>query len=242
MECKKCHKCNKNVYIKIIYIKKCKLIYTMDLNDYKYKSICKVCFSDPSKYKDIMLLIDITNFNNSLFKNIIIYATEKNIYIDKIEWENIILNKNNKQLERKNFLTIKIKEYKLKYIDPICAAYIKFGKPPLDEVVEQLIAEQNDFNDRMFELITFLNKNNIEYSENIPAYKKYIQCGGNLNKVLEESKIELFLVNQTNYLCLLKQFDSNTAREVAIYKYIQDGGKDDIAKKYLNDKISVKFD
>lgn len=202
--------------------------------------ICDLCISDTNNYIDLSKII----LSPDDFKNVSLFINNKNLYISKSDYDNIRDNNlNNIQKKRKKDLLSKIKLFKLQYIqNSICDGYIKYGFPNLDDVLEYLIKKQSEENNRLYELIHKLEQKNIEYDKDVPAFKKYIKCGGNIKEAIKNGELELLLVKNTNYLKLLEKYDDITAKDLSLAKYINKGGNKDVALKYANHRTTLYFD
>lgn len=205
-----CYDCNK----KIIY-KKCK----KQTQNIKY--LCKICCD--KKYKKINDVI-----NSDLFS----YGGELFVYKEdygKIEKE-----------ERKKILNIKLNEMKLSnFKDNMCDRYVNFGDPDLDTVVQTLYEKQIKRNDRLFSLINKLRDMQLDYDSKIPAYKKYIKRGGDLDTTIENGEIEKLLINDTNYLEILDITDSDTAKNILLGKIKKSNS---FSNDYIKRKNTLSFE
>ena len=165
----------------------------------------------------------------------IMYFSKKDLRRHK-KSSNILFQKE----ERKAKLIIKLKELKLENTkDKLCEEYVNFGNPDLDTVTKTLLNKQNMENDRLCTLLEFLKKHNLEYSNKIPSYKKYIKKGGNINKIVENGELEKVLILDTNYLSMLDLTDSDTAREIALCNVNK---KNTLTEKYILKKNTLIFD
>ena len=151
-------------------------------------------------------------------------------------------NKKEKIKKRQDELKNKIVELKLTYSRTICDKYIKYGKPPIETIIKSLSKEQRWSNENLCELLDELKTRNIEYSEDVPSYKKYIKKGGNINETLEKGEIEKVLMQKTKYLSIMENMDSETARELSTIDFCDSGQNSPIIDDYLKKKGTIKFD
>lgn len=142
---------------------------------------------------------------------------------------------------RRKILNSKLKDYKLSY-NSICDQYIKFGIPDIDSTVKLLYEKQNEHNNRLYKLLNELKQCNLEYDNRIPSFTKYIKYGGNIKEVIQKSQLERVLINETNYIDLLKGSDSDTAKEISSIKYIKSGKKNKEISEYIGNKNTIKFE
>jgi hypothetical protein len=143
---------------------------------------------------------------------------------------------------RKKYLEKKITELKLPYIKNICDSYIKFGDPPINEIITMLHDDQCVKNERLYQLSEKLRENNLIYDEKIPSYRKYIKNGKNLDNVIKNGEIEKILIEKGNYLLFADDIDSDTAKEMSLNKFYDDGNEDDIIDNYVKNRNIIKFE
>lgn len=162
-------------------------------------------------------------------------------------YKNTVFKTNNTScsnvMERKKKLIEKLNEMKIEYIKGnICDVYIKYGYPDIDDVIKDITKTHQKKNKRMYKLINKLKKNGLEYDETIPAYNKYISKGGNIKKTIDDGELEKILIKETNYLSILNNADSDTAKDVSINNFICKGGKNKLTDKYMFNKNTIKFE
>jgi hypothetical protein len=216
------------------------------LDNRTYLPLCKICLdADIHKLQNFIESIEKANVSAGSFNNTDLYIAENIIWIKKSDWKKkILLNtKTANQKKRELNLMQKIRDMKLEYEScRISEGYIKYGNPDLNVVLDYFVKTQDEKNQRMFDLIRYLDNSDMCYDPNIPAYCNYINHGGNLKKVIKDAHVECFLVNETNYLLLLKKYDADDAKEMALMKYVQDGGSHEIAQKYIREKTTIRFE
>jgi hypothetical protein len=165
--------------------------------------------------------------NNPINKNL--YIKHKQIFIVQ-----------SKKYERKKLLLNKLQHMKLDYVSgTVCDGYIQHGIPDIDTVIKTLMDNQNTKNNRMYKLLNKLRKKQLEYDETVPAYKKYLKKGGDLNKVIINGELEKVLMKETDYLSLLNIADSDTAKDISLSAY---DGDNDIVNNYVSNKNTIKFE
>jgi hypothetical protein len=247
-----CHLCNAivqnpnkiyKIRLKTFNCSQDKKIITTNIPYNNIKIICNDCTINDSyekisnlseKHKLSFDNIDY-NFQYFLYKN--------DIYILKKEWRNYVRNILNIKI-RKEQLFKKLAEQKLEYKkNGICDAYIFHGLLDIDDVIENLSEKQKQYNHRLEILINALNKRKITYNPEIPVFQKYLKNHLyadqiNLNSVIEEAQLEKILIDETNYIDLLKRKDINDAREISIIKC----NTNKKITKNIIDKITIKFD
>jgi hypothetical protein len=180
------------------------------------------------------MFVETTNYNGGLF----LYSNSGRVYVDKKDFKKL-----EKNYERKQKLTKKLKELKLTFTkNKICEEYINFGTPNLDAVIKSLLSKQNLENDRLCTLLEKLKKKKIEYDAKIPVYVKYIKKGGEIDKVIENGELESLLIKETNYLAMLDMTDSDTAKEIAMCSINKKSKNVGLFDKYILNKNTVRFD
>ena len=202
-------------FSKSIYNKYC-LLCNSNYN-YKNTDFCQECITILGMKDD-----EINNLNKQdkllIFKKGK-YKIKSNSNLNKT----VIVNR--KRNIRKILLNNKLKLNKLEYKkNTVCDTFLKYGKPDIDTVIEIL---END------------NKNE-KYDSNIPAYKKYIKTGCNLNNAIEIGRIEKIIINDTNYLKYLKKYSKTDALDIASIEYmdkIRDIGDKSNEYKIISDYI-----
>ena len=153
-----------------------------------------------------------------------------------------IINKKLKEEERKNILNKIIQERKLENTKPsLCKSYIKFEKPPLCDLVLFFEKEQNKKESRLLKLIKKLKENNMEYDEKIPVFEIYIKEGGDINNIIDDSKLEKSLIYNTKYEHYLKHNSIGVARYLATIEFVSSGKKCDEVKKFVSQNNTLIF-
>jgi hypothetical protein len=178
---------------------------------------------------------------NSKHKNGMLYMYVKRNELKKYKTTVTVTSK--KTLRADN-LANQLKNYKLfsnNYNkNALCASYINNGSPPVDEIITQLREKQQSENDRLCELLETLQSYNLRYEDNVPAYKKYINKGGDIHEIIESGELEKELILTTDYLSIHDHADSDTAKELAITS--SRSMVSDRANRYINNKVSITFD
>lgn len=153
------------------------------------------------------------------------------------------LEHNCKLQVRKRKLFEELSSVKLEYKENgICDAYIKFGKPSLEEVISNIQKRSDDELMRYQLLIYKLNKNNLIYDERVSYYKNYITMGGSLKKAIEEGQIEWFYLNMTNYSELLKIYkDEEKAQSIALTMYLKKNKPNRFTKKIYENEMCLSL-
>jgi len=147
-----------------------------------------------------------------------------------------------KKQQRKESLINKLKELKLDYDKNICDQYIKFGTLNLEDVICALYKKQTDRNDKLCTLLEELRNRNLEYDEKVPSYKKFLKVGGNLDKTIENGELEKILIEETDYLSIIDDINSETAKEISLNVFYKKGKKNKIVDKYVKNKNTLRFE
>lgn len=215
--------------------------------------ICSNCF-DSEIYFDFYILIKKIDKNLEKSSVLEIDEIKKNIFLyNNVMWiKKEYWNKNSAkikrkicELRRKDELIKKINEMKLNSNTNTFNTYVKFGKPNVNEAVNILANLQINRNNRLYTLVNELDKHNIEYDKRIPIFQKYIKYGDSdieLCEVIDICKLEILLARNTNYIKYLEIYDEDTACNMALSEYIENGGTNVIANKYIKRKGSIKFE
>ncbi len=155
----------------------------------------------------------------------------------------IRMDKDCKIQVRKKKLFEELTSVKLEYIENgICDAYIKFGKPSLEEVISNIQKKSDDELDRYQLLMNKLNKNNLIYDEKVSQYRRYIKMGGSLKKAIEDGQIEWFYLNMTNYIELLRLYkDEEKARAIALNIFLKKNKHNRYTKKIIKNEMTLKM-
>ena len=166
------------------------------------------------------------------------------IYVNKKDVIKILKDSNikSKRHDRHKILMNKLKEMKMDYSKNICDSYIKFGTPILENVIKALYIQQTEKNNKLCALLDELRNRNLEYDDKIPSYQKYIKKGGNLDKIIENGELEKILIAETNYLSIIDDVDSETAKEISLNNFYNNGKKSKLVDKYVKNKNTLKFE
>lgn len=120
---------------------------------------------------------------------------------------NISVISNSKLKLRRKKLISKLSDRKLKYIENgICDMYIKYGKPSIDVVINDIENNDRKKNNRLLELMSKLNEIDFEYDSNNTYFRDYVSRGGDIDFTIEEGIMEWFYKNFTDYEDLLKKY------------------------------------
>lgn len=216
--------------------------------------LCTHCMTKTkNSYENILDLLNIHSLTLSEL-NFTYFLCNNNIYIHKREWRHYVKHTLNAKI-RKEKLFKKLAEEKLQYQkNGICDAYILHGQITLDDVVNTLHQKQIEYNKRLQKLIKILDKNNLVYDQNIPAYQRYLnhhkhecqvkhhsdfQVDQNIYDVIQEAELERILMQETDYVNLLKKKDINEARDISLMRC---NVNKKIIKKTIQNKITLRFD
>lgn len=242
-----CYICKKKINVKsqLYSVQRTRHIkLNMSINQSQCDFVCSNCFNE-DLYFDLLNLINNENdFGNDINQISFIKLTicKNKIWVHKKLWKRY-LNQYSKQKQRKDELINRLNELKMKYSENgICGAYIKFGYPELEIVIKSLHQKQEEYLQRFYDLIEELKKNDLEYENDIPSYKKYLKYGGCLNEIIKEAEFERELISNTNYLNFLKNNDPEIAKRLSINEYIEKGGNKDIAQKYAQNQNTLRFE
>ena len=119
-------------------------------------------------------------------------------------------------------------------------AYINYGKPDLETVVNNEIIKITNKHNRRIILANELKKLNILLDESLKSCYEYINeiSTKPLDDVVRCIEIEYFLKHNTNYDKLLEKYDIKKARELAIRKYTETQN----LPKNINNKFNIKLE
>jgi Zn-finger nucleic acid-binding protein len=124
----------------------------------------------------------------------------------------------------------------------ICDAYIKFGYPELNDIVQTIQTKSEIEMSRLSKLLRRLRKEDEEYDENNTYYKKYIKDGGDINFIISEGIKEWFYIKKTNYLELLKLYKSeDIAQSKAYNQYIKQHGSDKYTERIRKTELVMRL-
>lgn len=151
--------------------------------------------------------------------------------------------KNSKILLRKKELFNQLDEKKLEYKKyGICDSYIKYGKPSLNDVIENIQTLTDKKLNRVLRLTKRLKKEDEIYDENISYYKNFINNGGDIEYTIQEGVKEWFYINKTNYLEFLNRYkDEDLAKAKAFNAYIRQYGYDKYTEKIRKTEMIVNI-
>jgi hypothetical protein len=209
----------------------------------KKKQLYYLCNSCTECDDSFSTIYDFLGFENHDLRNVNLFMSNENIYILKQNVKQVSKQsyKKQKQIERKELLMSTIKKLRIEYNKPICDEYIKFGKTDLKDVLEKLTHVQSQKNNRLYDLLNELQKHNVEYDSRLPAFKKYVENGGNIKKTIERGLLEKTLADNTDYLSLLNNdVDSETAIDLSISKFPNDTDNK-IINNYVESKTRIIF-
>jgi len=215
----------------------------------KHYLFCKKCLRDmkicsKTKSKTIFCLIDddIKNvkfiyLENNKTHQFYKYTDIETIVINKYgSFDNLqkIINtknetkkiKNQKKEDTKTQREQKIKEMfqnnKLEFKNYGDAySYIHYGKPALENVIQNELNKNKQKNNRRMMLAKELHKLNIPLDETLNSCYEYINNINNkpIEDVVRHIEIENFLKHKTDYDQLRKKYNDTTAKEIAIRNY-----------------------
>lgn len=202
--------------------------------------ICEPCGKSDMSFVKIYDFMGCENHNLN-GKNL--FVSDVNIYVSEQNAKQILrqINKKQKITQRKEELMSTIKKLRIEYNKPICDEYIKFGKTDFKDVIKKLTDLQTKKNERLFNLLNELQKNNVEYDSRIPSFQTYILKGGCLKKTIEKGKLEQTLALNTDYLSLLQNdIDSETAIELSISNFPNEINNE-IVNQFIKNKNKIEF-
>lgn len=130
---------------------------------------------------------------------------------EQINIKDISYTNNSKIKVRKKRLISKLSDKKLKYTkNGICDMYIKYGKPSIDDVINDIENSNRKKQNRLLELLSRLNELELNYDNNNSYFRDYVNRGGDIEYAIDEGIMEWFYKNFTNYedlLCKYKDED-----------------------------------
>lgn len=202
----------------------------------KKKQLCHICENCVNFDQFIPIHDFFKNKTNSTKINQIkLYVSNCDIYVQNCNKKKLA------QLERKIKLMNTIKKLRIEYNKQICDQYIKFGSIEFEQVIEKLSLLQKEKNDRLYDLLTELQKCSIEYDSRIPSFKKYIAKGGNIKTTIEKATLEKILAENTNYLSRVdNSIDSDIAIELSIGE-LSSNMQNETINKYVQNKNKIIF-
>lgn len=204
-------------------------------NNYN-SNICLKCIINNSVYTEYDC-VHIFELDKTNLKNLTVYIKDNIKYYKKDDVINLIIVLNNvKDYDAKyikNINKIMLQKIRrsnlLKYLHDnkitykrscISDAYIKYGSPNFEFVINFIEQQQTEQTERYVKLIKLLNKHNITFDEKIPCFNDYINNKLDLDCVLNNYDIEIMIVYTTDYINLLLNYDKYTAREIAFNNLI----------------------
>ncbi len=120
--------------------------------------------------------------------------------------------------------------------------YIKYGKPVLEDIIQNEKKRQDDILDLQIMISKRLKEMDISLKGNIDVYNKYIDQGkfnvNNLNSIIKEIEINDFFIKDKRYINYSKIHGTETARSLILNDHIQN--KKMIKK--INNKMVIYFD
>lgn len=209
--CKKClkninicskSKCKKTFMLNDEDIKDCKMIY-LENNTYTfylYDDIKQIVVLKYGSFDKLQELIDKQNKTkeNKLRKS-------QNIRADR-------------ETKLKNAFELNKLEYK-NYGD--CYSFINYGKPSLEEVINNELIKLHSKNQRINAIAHALARINLPLDESLQSCYEYINglTNKNLDLIIRSIEIEHFLKYKTDYDELCKKYDPLKAKDIAISRY-----------------------
>jgi hypothetical protein len=198
--------------------------------------LCNKCVNN-NKYENIYDIIQ----NNNIKPNDIklnLFVSNTGIFVLNVDKIMIL-----KTYERRIILMSVLRKQKIEYVNcTICNAYIRFGNPTIEKVVEHLKQLQYEKNTRMLTLLTELAKAGMLYDKNIPVYDKYVKNTCDISDVIKCAKLEQILIKCTKYLELIKKYGEDEAKVIASRQYLNMGGKNKNVNNFIKSKITLRFD
>lgn len=151
--------------------------------------------------------------------------------------------KNSKVLLRRKELIDHLNDKKLEYTKfGICDSYIKFGKPSLETVIDNIQTKTSSQTKRFTLLLKRLKKEGEIYDETISYYRDYIINDGDLDHVVNEGIKEWFYVNMTNYSELLKLYkDEDKAQHHAFNTFINNNRPNRYTERIRKSDLAINL-
>jgi prolyl oligopeptidase PreP (S9A serine peptidase family) len=151
-----------------------------------------------------------------------------------------IRNIESKIIIRKKKLIDTLLEKKLKYTrNGLCDMYIKYGKPSINDIIDDIEKRDRLKQKRLLKLISRLNKLDFEYDNKNSFFSNYVSRGGDLEYSVEEGIMEWFYKNYTNYEELLNKYKDED-RAIFLSKINKSKIKE-FNKKETNKKLKSKI-
>ena len=145
-----------------------------------------------------------------------------------IKKSNDVDNKKIAQIQRKKNLIQELAKRKLEYkfdknIEASLKFDSKFGSVQINKIIEKIECEQSERQKKFTQLIDFLRENNILYDATYPCFENFLSSNISLEDFFAQYEIEHYLINNTKYLELLKIYDTQSAREIALCESLKKG-------------------
>jgi hypothetical protein len=204
--------------------------------------ICNNCYIMGEYLELTNLLSEYDVKIHDLYIKIFIYNSK--IYVLSNEWRDYLKNFLHKKNVNFRKLTIdnELKEQKINNIIPsLRNAYIKYGYPNIENVINSFKKKQNIKENRLLKLIKKLKKYGKEYDKNIPLHQKYINNDCKIKDVIKDYELEKSFVYNTNYIQYLKYNDIKTARYLATIEFMNSGKKNVVIDKYALKNNTLNF-
>lgn len=144
--------------------------------------------------------------------------------------------------DRKILLKQRLKEHKLTYRKhSVCDVFIKYGTPDIETVIRSLEKDVKDRSKNLMRLSKRLGRYKLEYNENVPSYKKYVDNGGDVKEAVRIGRVESIVMEKTRYLEYLKEYSGEDALDMAAIEYIDSEGSNDVVSEYLDSIVTINF-
>ncbi len=261
MEKISCHDCKADIHFIEESVRK--------YNDEKHYAFCKSCLKTKnicsfSKCKQIFFLCDkdlqklkyiyISNSKNK--KRFFIFSDIQNLVVKKYgnydNFKKISLQKKRKEIEKKerikkimNKRMIKLnkalQENKLELKNHgDCYSFVKYGKPSVEEVIENELKKLDEKRIRKIELAKELSKIDIILDETLPSCYNYINCIGckNLSETIRQIEIEYFFKMNTSYDKFLLEHGPEKAKQLALMEFKSSKNNDSVEIPNKISKVS----
>jgi len=223
--------------IRIIPKKTNLIINTLYLTSLEY--LCDSCISLDA-YLCIYDILDKYDLNiNEINYTYKFFANSNNLYVKQKEW-NLFVPTNLNLILRKKKLFEKLNEQKLQYKkNSICDAFIKYGKPDIENVIHSIKKDNHIHNNKLFKLSEILQTHNIQYDSRIPIFEKYLSDKKGVvgvDDIVREYTLEKELIENTNFSDLIKTKDYDDAKQICMIKYNK------TSKQTINQILTLRFD
>lgn len=149
----------------------------------------------------------------------------------------------NKILLRKKQLFEILNDNKLEYVkNGVCDSYIKFGTPPLNNVIDDIKTKTEGRINRLNRLLKRLRKEGEVYDEKNSWYQRYINTGSDINKAVDEGIKEWFFYHKTEYPDMLKMYkNEDFAQTKAFNAYIEKHGADRYTERIRKSEMVLEI-